>query len=260
LRAIGESATRSVSRLDLARACVDAGLLAEAREELLAAVDESPDDPSVYFELLSLARHGGGLEECRTRLATWADGGGEGAGPAACALGSLAESEGRFDDAERRYRAALPCARVRSIALNNLAWLLGARLGRVSEALPLARAASEASPLDAEIADTLGHLLHLAGEHADAWKRLDRAVALAPERVSFLLHRADASAALDRFDAALADYDRALALDPAPTTRTDVYARRAKVDARRVRARESQAARAPPSDERTEGDARAQGE
>lgn len=231
LRTVRPGAAAGCTRLELARACGDAGLIDEARAQLLAAVDETPADAAVYFELAALARRTGTLATCRARLVRWAADG-AGAGPANCVLGALEEADGRLEEAGQRYRAALGCPVVRPIAANNLAWLLGVRLGRVAEALPVARAAAEASPFDAEIADTLGRLLELAGEHAEAAELLDRAVALDPSRASFRMHRAETAVRLSRLDAALADYDRALELDPVLAVRGGVRERRAELEER----------------------------
>lgn len=85
------------------------------------------------------------------------------------------------DLAIREYRRVLESEPDNVVALNNLAWLLGASgSSKQSEALALAQRALAIAPGSPAILDTYGWLLHRAGQSREAVPLLERAVARRP--------------------------------------------------------------------------------
>ena len=66
----------------------------------------------------------------------------------------------------------------------------------------------------ADVADTLGWALHLAGRDADALSYVERATATGSRNASYAYHLGAVEAALGRVEAARADLNRALATNP----------------------------------------------
>ena len=71
-------------------------------------------------------------------------------------------------------------------ALNNLAWIL--REENPDRALKLAQRASELAPNSPAVLDTYGWVLHLAGNHAEAQKAIEKALDLAPGNAEIEAH------------------------------------------------------------------------
>lgn len=110
----------------------------------------------------------------------------------------------------REYQQLLEIAPDNALFLNNLAWLYGE--AGDPRGLELARRAHARAPDNPMIADTLGWILHLNGEHAEALELLARAVAGAPQAgdvryryAVVLAETGDAAAARREARAVLAD-------------------------------------------------------
>jgi Flp pilus assembly protein TadD len=88
---------------------------------------------------------------------------------------------GRTAEAREDYETALRNDARNVTAANNLANMHAARSGGLDEALDLARTARRHAPEDPRVADTLGHILHRRGEHAEAAALLQEAVRRRPE-------------------------------------------------------------------------------
>ncbi len=78
-------------------------------------------------------------------------------------IGMLYERRGRLPDAIARYEVAASGAKGLALAKNNLAYLLAETGGDLGQALVLATEAKERFPDDANVADTLGWVLHKKG-------------------------------------------------------------------------------------------------
>jgi tetratricopeptide (TPR) repeat protein len=97
-------------------------------------------------------------------------------------LGLLMLQKDQKKLAEDAFRHALK--RDRHVpAINNLAWLL-AETGRWSEAIPLAREATELAPQSPDVWDTLGYAYLVAGQYPEAESALVRAMELGPRHLS----------------------------------------------------------------------------
>jgi len=86
----------------------------------------------------------------------------------------------QYDQTEKVYRKLLTHRGEDPRTLNNLAFLLAEDLKRPAEAIPLARKASQLSPGDAQILDTLGRVQFLAGQVDDAYETLNLSVRIQP--------------------------------------------------------------------------------
>lgn len=129
------------------------------------------------------------------------------------ALGLLYEESSEHDKATAAYRKVIEREPKDATALNNLAYSLAVREGRLEEALPLAERAFllAKSPV---IADTVGWIKYLMGDHAGALKLLEPAAKALPGNADVQLHAAAAFAAAGRVQDAAAALKAAEALDP----------------------------------------------
>jgi len=128
-------------------------------------------------------------------------------------LGALDSEEGRYDDAIARFRLALEAdppdarniqweffgfggaARVRTAALNNLAYALAVYRHEPQEALPMARSALVQSPEEPLVLDTLAWVEYLGGDAPNALVHIRAALATGTTTESILLHAATILAA-----------------------------------------------------------------
>jgi tetratricopeptide (TPR) repeat protein len=137
-------------------------------------------------------------------------------------LAGLYEELGEYDRAIERYQSVLAINASDPVALNNLAYALAVRKNMPADALPFAQKAYIAARRNAQIADTLGWIYYLLGNHEDADKYLAEAVKMAPDHAEIQLHLALNYASLGRTDAALAALNRSLQLDVKFSARDDV--------------------------------------
>ncbi len=84
------------------------------------------------------------------------------------AQGMLLERKQQYADAAPRYETALKIDPSNSLALNNLAYLLGEHLNKPAEALPYAQKAKQNDPANPDVLDTLGWTLALNNRHGEA--------------------------------------------------------------------------------------------
>jgi uncharacterized protein (TIGR03790 family) len=149
-------------------------------------------------------------------------------------LADVYEALGEHDLAIERYRRVLAVAPNDLVSLNNLAYALAVHKKAPAVALPLAQKAYAATKGDdaAPIADTLGWIHYLLGNHSEAETLLTEAASNAPGNAEIHLHLAHAQAALGRRDRALDALARGLQLDAALADRDDVKALRARLGRR----------------------------
>jgi cellulose synthase operon protein C len=131
-------------------------------------------------------------------------------------IAALHQQAGNTAEAEAAYRRALARDDANPIALNNLAYLLGRDRQHLAEALELAERAYERAPRNAAIADTLGWLLHKAGDDARALPLLEQAARGAPDNAEVQYHLGAVLAAKGRTAEARAALERALQGPPFP--------------------------------------------
>jgi tetratricopeptide (TPR) repeat protein len=116
--------------------------------------------------------------------------------------GTAYDLSGNWHQAEQEYREALRLDPRHAQTMNNLAYMLAVRRGRVPEALALARRALALTPTVPDVQDTAGWILHLAGDNARAVRLLQSATASAPDNDQNRLHLAVALSAAGHADEA----------------------------------------------------------
>jgi uncharacterized protein (TIGR03790 family) len=146
-------------------------------------------------------------------------------------LASLYLESGQYDRAIERYQLLLQKSRADAVALNNLAYALAVHRASPREALPIAEKAYGLAKGDPLVADTLGWIHHLLGDHRRALSLLQAAAKAAPGHAEIRLHLAFVYAALGLLGDANQELGRAVELDPKVENRPEVTALRASLKA-----------------------------
>jgi uncharacterized protein (TIGR03790 family) len=136
-------------------------------------------------------------------------------------LGMLYEEKNDFDRAIVEYRRVVAGEPRNSAALNNLAYALAVHKNQPKEALPFAEQAYSVSR-QPFIADTLGWIHHLLGNHTTALPLVEQAAAAAPDSAEIQKHAAFVQAAAGQPEKARTALETALKLDPSLAERDDV--------------------------------------
>lgn len=146
-------------------------------------------------------------------------------------LASLYELRGDYDLAIAEYRHVIAAKPQHPIALNNLAYALAVHKQKPAEALPFAEQAFSLVR-EATIADTLGWVHFLLGNHAAAAPLLEQAAAAVPGNSEIQLHAAFAQAAIGQNAKARAALDAAVKLDAKLADRNDIKDLRRRIEAK----------------------------
>ena len=131
--------------------------------------------------------------------------------PEALARAAHAYAQGRLEETERVTMAILNAVPKQLDALHLLGVIRG-RQGRLAEALELLDQVTSRERAPAQVWSNRGYVLYLQGQYEEAIASCERALALAPEAVDAINHRANAQLALGRVDEALAGYEQALSI------------------------------------------------
>lgn len=140
------------------------------------------------------------------------------------------------------------------VALNNAAYILSEHLGKLDQALELAKRASETYPQDAAVADTYGWVLVRRGDYAQALTLLRSSAARLPMSADVQYHLGVAHYLVGEEEPARVSLQKALELDKNLPQRADAEKRlailQAKPDVKDPRVREllEQALKAQPRD------------
>ena len=102
----------------------------------------------------------------------------------------IIDSQGKKDDAKKRYADILEVSPGAIVASNNLAWLWASDGEKLDEALHLAEAAATRAPESAEIQDTIGWIYYKKELPALAISAFERSIAKSPENASYHYHLA----------------------------------------------------------------------
>ena len=143
-------------------------------------------------------------------------------------LGLLYDGSGEHDKAIAAYRRVIEKEPKDATSLNNLAYSLAVREGKLEEALPLAERAFllARSPV---IADTVGWIKHLMKDHEGAIELLAPAARALSGNAEVQLHAAVAFAAAGRLQEAASALKAAEAADPKITEREEFQEVRKKI-------------------------------
>jgi uncharacterized protein (TIGR03790 family) len=211
--------------------------------DLEVPIDEELQLPSLFAarRVAALAASLPGVSEAAVRLGALAEGltaRGDAAGarralekasglaprvvPWQLQLATLDETAGQLDAAIDRYRKVIDAAPNQVGALNNLAYLLATHRKAAKEALPFAQRAVTLAPKEPLVADTLGWIEHLLGNHEVAARLMTLAVRGAPNQAEVRLHAAIVHEAAGARAAAEAELEETLRLDPSLVNRPEV--------------------------------------
>jgi uncharacterized protein (TIGR03790 family) len=148
------------------------------------------------------------------------------------ALASLHEVERDYRAAIDQYRAIVDLDGNNVVALNNLAYALAARVDRAADAVPFGQRAYTLARGNPTIADTLGWVLFLNGDKAQAAKYLAEAVRGEPTNPEIRYHAAALADAAGDLESARRELTKALELDASLAQRDEVRALAGKLSVR----------------------------
>ena len=104
------------------------------------------------------------------------------------ASGMILETQGKKEDARRRYERALAADPSAAVAANNLAWMQAESGENLDVALQLAQTAYSKLPENADVSDTLGFVYYKKGLYPQAVKMLRASVEKEPTQPLFHYH------------------------------------------------------------------------
>jgi tetratricopeptide (TPR) repeat protein len=202
-----------VARLLRASVAERSGERDEAVAMLETMRDDFPQNADVYVSLARYRMQDGDTEAADALLREGIEATG-GDPRLRLALAGRLEREGDFTGAREQYEAVYEAEPRSLIAANNLASTLADHFS--DEPGALERARSIVTRLNGtevpEMQDTLGWVLYLSGEHAEALEHLEKAVAGLPDNAIVNYHVGMAYAANERPGDARRHLERALAL------------------------------------------------
>ncbi len=184
-----------------------------ARANLDRALAVDPANPAALARLADLEAENGNLEaalehlnDLTRRYPNYSDGWSFAA--------IVHQQRGEMQQARTLYEQALKLDDRNSVAANNLGWLLATYFAALPEGVVLARKAHNIDPGNPEYSDTLGWILFLQGNAADALRTLPAAARLKPGDAMFRYHLDMAQSKAGRAREALESLETALRLDP----------------------------------------------
>jgi tetratricopeptide (TPR) repeat protein len=181
-----------------------------AEAVLLQALALKSDMPEAYELLVSVYIEANQLPKAVGQLEAFLAKAPNNAG-ALMALGSLYSRVQDFGKARDTYERLIAVAPDWPMALNNLAYIYGERLGELDRALELAKKARSLASQDPSIADTLGWILFKRGDHQQAVSLLRESAGKLPNRPEVQFHFGMASYAMGDIETARKAFETALA-------------------------------------------------
>lgn len=203
--------------------------LAEAEAELIKVVDLQPDTPGAYYLLADIYSQTQQEKKAVTQLEQLLPKNPKSIG-LHMRIALLNEQLKDYAGARTAYEAALALQPKLTTALNNLGYLYAERLNEVDRGFTFAQKARDLSPLDPNIADTLGWILFKQGQYQQARILLLESAAKMPDNAIVQYHIGMAHYMMGSTEAAQAALLRALQLDPALTEKPQIEKRLAILD------------------------------
>jgi len=195
------------------RFALSSGKPAEAETAFLKAIELSPEFPSPYYQLGVLYAAQKKFPESEKRLREVIEKNDKNVG-AHVLLGTVMNSGGRIDEANKEYRKALTLSPKHPLAANNLASNLAESGGNLNEAAKFAQIAREAAPEDPNIGDTLGWVYYKKGLIEIAYPLIADAAGKSNNNASIRYHHGMVLAKKGMNREAAAELKAALSLDP----------------------------------------------
>lgn len=189
--------------------------LTGAETDLLKALEFDPTRHQAYLELAKIYFVNNRGPEAVAKLAASVTK--TNSARAYTQLGMLQSALGMEGDARKSYEKALDLDHDFPPALNNLAMLHARNPVELEQAAKLARRAHELLPADPHIADTLGWILLLQGQHAGALPYLRAAAEKRPADAEVQFHLAMALYYLEQETPARQAFERLVASHPDST-------------------------------------------
>jgi tetratricopeptide (TPR) repeat protein len=163
--------------------------LTHAEEALLKAVELDPKLEPAYLLLGQLYVASNRQQEAIAKLSAFVEKNKTvQAVPAMLQLAMIQEQMKNFTAARDTYENILTVAPNFPLALNNLAALYSEHLGQLDKAYDLAQKASEATPNEPHIADSLGWILFKKGDYGNALRLLQESAGKLPDQPEIQFH------------------------------------------------------------------------
>ena len=162
---------------------------AHAESDLLKAVELDPNLEPAYLLLGQLYVASNRQQEAIAKLSAFVEKNKTvQAVPAMLQLAMIQEQMKNFTAARDTYENILTVAPNFPLALNNLAALYSEHLGQLDKAYDLAQKASEATPNEPHIADSLGWILFKKGDYGNALRLLQESAGKLPDQPEIQFH------------------------------------------------------------------------
>jgi tetratricopeptide (TPR) repeat protein len=198
----------------LARAYGAAGNYAKEEEALRRAVSVDPRFATGYSLLAQFYLRRNRLDEARAEF--------EGIAKrdpsnvqARTLVGMLLDQQGKRDEAQKVYEAAVNGTDNAPVAANNLAFIYAERGTNLDVALQLATSAKQRLPNDPSVDDTIGWIYYTKGLFSLAIRPFEESLKKRPDSAEVLFHLGLTYAKLGEKAKAREALERALKLDPA---------------------------------------------
>jgi Flp pilus assembly protein TadD len=136
--------------------------------------------------------------------------------------GVILQTQGRLDEAKRKYEDALGLDSRATVAANNLAWILAESGEDLNRALELAKIATASSPDVPEILDTLGWVYYKKDQPDLAIPIFRRAIAKAADNSNYHYHLGLALLKSGDVTNGRPELQRALTLGASEATATEI--------------------------------------
>lgn len=199
-------------RLSYARMLLDLKRTGEAREQFRLLGKQLPDNTEIAFTEGLLAVHSGDLDRAETLFRRLAERG-ERSDDAAYALGQIAESRKRPDEALQWYQQVTDGNNYLD-AVIRIAVITHTQQGLPAALLYLSGVELQAPEQEITLRLAEGELLRDSGQYADAQDTYDQALAQFPDSIELLYARALNAERLDRLELLESDLKAILQLQP----------------------------------------------
>jgi tetratricopeptide (TPR) repeat protein len=202
--------------------------LTQAGTDLLKAIDLNPNLPGLYLSLAQVYILSGKNQEALQKLNDLVARTNDVA--AFLQIGAIHEQLKQYDAACETYEKVLAIDHRSALALNQLAYLYSVRLNKLDRAYELAQQSRELSPLNPNIADTLGWILFKKGDYSRALAVLEESAEKEPAEAEIQFHLGMTHYMLGEEDLARVALQRAVASQKEFPNKDDARKRLAVLD------------------------------
>jgi len=209
--------------------------LPQAEANLLKVIELQPDNAAAYYMLAGIYTQTKQDQKALDQLVQVAKRNPD--NPSLhMRIALLHEQLKNYPAARDAYERVLALEPKFSAALNNLAYLYAEQINDTERALALAQKARDLSPLDPNIADTLGWILYRTGQYQQAKTLLLESAAKLSDDASVVYHLGMAQYMMGELEPARLALEHALEINPQLPGKTQVNQRLAILGTRRMTA------------------------